>query len=273
MLNKLTKYYGVTTAAGCRWRGNYAKAACVAAVLSVIASCSSGDNEASERRLLDCAGISEILRPGSLRANIYDEHLDSMPDGGVRMKINYLGGYLAKVFNDSNYVHLEAARRIGIVPINCISDAWNIRRPIVKIESCENYYVDELTHSMPFLVPEAARLLDDIGRNFRDSLAARGGGAYRVKVTSVLRTPATVRALRRRNGNAVEESTHLYGTTFDISYSQFICDNDSLARTQEDLKNLLGEVMNDLRTRGRCYVKYERKQACFHITACNSDSV
>lgn len=241
--------------------GCFLMAICFAAV-----SCGPGKEDA-ERCLLDRAELSEMLRPVPLRTNIYEEHLDSMPDGCVKMKINYLGGYLARVFNDSNHVHLEAARLIGIDPIEDAADAWNIRRPVVKIASCENYYVDDLTHSMPFLVPEAAMLLDDIGRSFRDSLSSRGGGAYRIKVTSVLRTPATVKALRRRNGNAVEESTHLYGTTFDISYSQFICDDDSLARSQEDLKNLLGEVMNDLKRHGRCYVKYERKQACFHVTA------
>lgn len=119
---------------------------------------------------------------------------------------------------------------------------------------------------MPYLVPEAAALLRDVGRGFNDSLAARGGGAYRVKVTSVLRTPVTVKKLRRRNVNAVATSAHLYGTTFDISYAKFICDSDTLPRTQEDLKNLLAEVLADLRNRNRCYVKYERKQACFHIT-------
>ena len=40
-----------------------------------------------------------------------------------------------------------------------------------------------------------------------------------------------------------------------------------MARTQEDLKNLLGEVIENERRNGRCYVKYERKQSCYHVTA------
>ena len=83
----------------------------------------------------------------------------------------------------------------------------------------------------------------------------------------MLRTPRLIRRLRRRNGNAVDTSAHLFGTTFDISYAKFICDSTRVPRTQEDLKNLLGEVVADFRARGRCYVKFERKQACFHITA------
>ena len=32
------------------------------------------------------------------------------------------------------------------------------------------------------------------------------------------------------------------------------------------LKNILGQVLYDLRSQDRCYVKYERVQPCFHIT-------
>jgi hypothetical protein len=28
----------------------------------------------------------------------------------------------------------------------------------------------------------------------------------------------------------------------------------------------LAEVLNDMRKQGRCYIKYEVKQSCFHIT-------
>lgn len=201
-------------------------------------------------------------------ANPWDRHLEAMPDDGcVKLRINPIGGSLAKVFDDVNALHLEAARQIGIDTISSDAEAWRIKRPIVEIRSCREYYVDDLTHSYPFLVPEAARLLADIGSAFNAELAARGGGAYRIKVTSVMRTPLTVGQLRRVNRNASVESAHQYATTFDISYGKFICDDDSQPRrTQEDLKNLLAEVLQQLRAQGRCYVKYEYKQACFHIT-------
>lgn len=200
--------------------------------------------------------------------NPWDSHLPAMPDDGcVKMKINPIGGSLAQVFDDVNALHLEAARELGIDAVGSDGDAWRLRRPIVEIRSCREYYVDELTHSYPFLVPEAARLLADIGAAFNAELEARGGGAYRIKVTSVMRTPRTVGRLRRVNRNASAESAHQYATTFDISYGKFICDDDSQPRrTQEDLKNLLAEVLHRLRSLGRCYVKYEYKQACFHIT-------
>ncbi len=40
-----------------------------------------------------------------------------MPDGGcVKLKINPIGGSLPRVFNDSNYIHLNEAQAIGINP-------------------------------------------------------------------------------------------------------------------------------------------------------------
>ena len=191
--------------------------------------------------------------------------VDSMPPGGKRIRVRMLGS-LRKVFNDSNYIHLGVARKYGITPIMKISDAWNLKVPVIRVVPTETYYIDKLTYSLPYLVPRAKKLLDDIAQTWKDSLTARGGGDYRLKVTSMLRTPATIKKLRRRNTAAVDSSAHQYGTTFDISFVKFVCDNPSNPRTAEDLKNLLAEVLYDLREEGRCYVKYEHKQGCFHIT-------
>ncbi len=203
----------------------------------------------------------------TIAVNPYDSHLEEAPDDDcVRIHINNIGP-LRKVFNDSNHVQLQAAKALGFDPIETSGDIMKIRHALVEVKSCKEFYLDELTHSFPFLVPEASELLHDIGKAFNDSLASRGGGEYRIKVTSVLRTSASVRRLRRVNRNATEESTHAYGTTFDISYSKFICDNANAPhRTFEDLKNLLAEVLDDMRKQGRCYVKFEYKQSCFHIT-------
>ena len=206
----------------------------------------------------------EILRPEPLDTSARI-HIDEMPPGGLRLPVDR-SIRIGREFADLNPTHLASARRIGISPLMSDDDAWFPTRPIVKLETCENFYIDRLTHSLPYLVPEAAVLLNDIAGAFRDSLTARGGGDYRVKVTSLLRTEATIRRLRRRNVNATSNSAHLYGTTFDISYSNFICDSDSIPRTAEDLKLLLAEVLRQFRSEGRCWVKHERKQSCFHIT-------
>lgn len=203
------------------------------------------------------------------------EHIDSvsrwdtplpMADATVRMPVNYMGR-LHQAFNDSNYVHWAAADSIGIVPLSDLRSHWQLRRPLVKITSCRDFYLEPLTHSVPYLVPEAAAMVHEIGRRFTDSVAARGGSRYRMRITSVTRTPETVRLLRRHNVNAVDSSVHQLATTVDISYARFIPDADNpVPRSVDDLKGVLAEVLAAMRDEGKLYVKYERKQPCFHTT-------
>ena len=192
------------------------------------------------------------------------------PDSAVKMhrlKVCPIGSY-TRVFNDLNAEHLAEARRIGIKPISSLYDAYNLRVPIMRISTCNDFAVDELTHSLPYLVPQATRLLHDIGRSFSDSVMARGGKKYKIRVTSVTRTDHTVARLRRGgNVNATVESAHRYGTTFDVSYIRFVCCDSSYVVAPQDLRGILAEVLDYYRDEGRCLVKYEVKQGCFHITA------
>ncbi len=131
--------------------------------------------------------------------------------------------------------------------------------------------MDSLTHSIPYLIPGAASLLDTIGHNFLDSLTAKGLNPNKIIVTSVLRTQDDVKRLRRRNGNASPNSAHFYGTTFDVSWKRFQKIEDEDGRPLQDvsadtLKLVLSEVLRDLRKADKCYIKYELKQGCFHIT-------
>lgn len=179
----------------------------------------------------------------------------------------YFTGRLYEVFNDSNHQQLTFAQSLGIQPITDIRGLYRTARPIVRVASCKAYTVDSLKHSLPFLVPEAERLLRDIGRDFADTLLKRGGSPHRIIATSLLRTPASVKRLRRVNRDATENSTHQYGTTFDISYVRFHCLDSTRQIGQETLKNLLAETLLKYRNQGRCMVKYERHTGCFHITA------
>ena len=195
---------------------------------------------------------------------------DTAPDAGcMRLRTNAVNH---RLFGDLNDVQLRHARAGGIKVVETPADAWLNTRGIVAVRSDSNMYIDSLTHSYAYLTPAAAGLLREIGRRFCDSLDARGGGDYRIKVTSLLRTPVTVGRLRRVNRNATTESAHQYGTTFDISYRKFICDNSrGTRRSFDDLSALLAEIIGDLRAEGRCLVKRERKQACFHITVANNE--
>lgn len=179
--------------------------------------------------------------------------------------------HYAEAFPDTNAVQLTAARKWGVSPVKNREDAEARKRELVYIGSNPYYHVDPLYSSIPYLVPHAAVLLQDIGQAFFDSLYVKGVPFHKLIVTSVLRSQEDVVKLRRRNGNATENSCHLYGTTFDICYNRYktVEDPAGPARRQvrnDTLKWVLSEVLRDMREQGRCYIKYEVKQGCFHMT-------
>ena len=175
-------------------------------------------------------------------------------------------------FDDLNAVQLKSAKAIGISPVASREEAEKLKKKLVEIGPCDYYDMDSLTHSIPYLVPKASELLEAIGVNFLDSLENKGLNPNKVIVTSVTRTKEDVKRLRRTNGNASMNSCHFYGTTFDISWKRFTKVEDPDGRPMQDvsadtLKLVLAEVLRDLKKEERCYVKYELKQGCFHITA------
>lgn len=167
-------------------------------------------------------------------------------------------------FPDENDVQLIAARKNGVGPVIDRQDAMKRMKELVYIGANPMYDVKELHNSVPYLVPKAQLLLQDIGHNFFDSLQLKGMPLNKLLITSVLRTKTDIAKLRRHNANAKENSCHLYGTTFDISYNHYVPVTGKVG--QDSLKLVLCEVLADLRAQNRCYVKYERHQGCFHIT-------
>lgn len=181
------------------------------------------------------------------------------PKGEFRYFRNY-----QRTFNDMNDRHLRAAKEWGIQPVMADGDFEKQRRKLTEIKSCRHYAVDNLTHSLPYLVPRAEKLLETIGRNFRDSLDSKGLPDRKIIVTSVLRTAGTVKQLQKKNINASANSAHIYGTTFDVAYARY---RGAAKEETDKLKTVLAEVLRDLRNEKKCYVRYEFKQGCFHITA------
>ena len=177
----------------------------------------------------------------------------------------------AREFNDLNETQLAVAQAIGVPPVEDREAAEKMKKRLVELKDNDLYTVDSLTHSIPYLIPSAAGLLERIGRNFRDSLSAKGLNPNKLVVTSVLRTESDVRSLRMGNINVSENSTHRYGTTFDLSYWRYVKVPELRGRAYEDvppeyLRATLSQVLKDLHDEGACFVKYEKKQNCFHIT-------
>ena len=172
-------------------------------------------------------------------------------------------------FRDLQSKQEQAARAIGLsTPPQNRQQAAKMRSQLTKIKTNDYYIVDSLTHSIPYLVPAAAAELESIGREFADILQRNGLPHYRFYVTSVLRTKDDIKHLQKSgNINATTNSCHNYGTTFDLAYFRF----NKVTRTreymhQDNLKLVLGQVLLNHQRAGKIYVKYEHKQACFHIT-------
>lgn len=188
----------------------------------------------------------------------------------VRNRINSVPGF-SRTFPDNNDVQLVSANKYGVKPVENREDAENRKKELVFVGANPYYFIDPLRSSIPYLVPRAAVLLNDIGRAYYDSLRIKNIPLHQIIVTSVLRSKEDVMKLRNYNGNATENSCHLYGTTFDVCYNRYKTINKldgSKGRMvrNDTLKWVLSEVLRDMRENNRCYVKYEVKQGCFHIT-------
>lgn len=175
--------------------------------------------------------------------------------------------HYSQLLNDLQDVQIVAAQKNGIGNDFTREDLTSGKFKVTHIETNKRYIVDELTHSSPYLVPKAADLLDDMGKAFQDSLFMRGYNRnHRFIVTSVTRTREDVESLTRRNVNATENSCHCYGTTFDISYTRFDKPANHAVTNDDKLYQVLMQVAYDYQQAERCYVKWEHRQKCLHIT-------
>ncbi len=178
--------------------------------------------------------------------------------------------HFGNTFPDQQDVQIVAASKHGVAPVQNREEAEHSKGKLVYVGSNPFFYVDKLNNSIPYLVPRASVLLQDIGRAYFDSLQIKGIPLHKIIVTSILRTKDDVSKLRTRNGNATENSCHLYGTTFDVCYNrykQIQTEKQPRRQVQNDtLKWVFSEVLRDFRNKNRCYIKYEVKQGCFHIT-------
>lgn len=192
------------------------------------------------------------------------------PDGSLPHHPIFSVPHFGKTFPDMNDVQLVAANKWGVQPVENREAAAERKGKLVYVGSNPYFYIDELHSSIPYLVPKASVLLQEIGKTFFDSLQIKGIPLHKIIVTSVMRTREDVTKLRTHNQNASRNSCHQYGTTFDVCYNRYqtVSPPDETRRKvrNDSLKWVLSEVLRDMREKKRCYVKYEVHQGCFHIT-------
>ena len=172
-----------------------------------------------------------------------------------------------RAFHDLQDKQKAAALANGLAPFRSraeIEESFGklrLTRKLVRIETNPKYIVRELTTSSPYVVPKVRDLLEDIAVRFQEKTQSKA----RFMVTSVLRTEEDVAKLRKTNVNASTNSCHCNATTIDISYVRFGVDRVR-PRDNYQLRLALAQTLHELRKEGRCYVKIERKQYCYHIT-------
>jgi len=176
--------------------------------------------------------------------------------------------------NDLNEVQIIHAEKNGLKQPFQTNDEFNAKiadfvQKSILIEVTENrfYQLKSLTHSQPYLIPEAVDMLDEIGYRFQEKLKEKKYHNYKFRITSLLRTAETQSSLSHRNGNATKSlSCHLYGTTVDISYKNFYDTKlDSITSTMQAVTTLT-KVLMEMRKECKFLCVRERHQSCFHIT-------
>jgi hypothetical protein len=164
----------------------------------------------------------------------------------------------------------ESARITGIE--KC-SDEKDIKERVysgqlLKVRNTRRYRVEEMTHSYPYLTPDSRKLLKEIGKRFNEKVAGDGLKGSKFIITSMTRTSEMIKNLGRTNINASDNSPHLNGNAFDISYSRFHI--RKLTVTECDkwyMKEALAEVIWQLRQEKQCWATHEKQQGCFHVVS------
>lgn len=170
--------------------------------------------------------IEVILTPTPLPSLQYD---------GVRNYIGPIGasdGALRQLFNDKNAVQLAAAKKYGIRPLATDASLPALVEDSALVKVPRSNHLTNSTCTYPYLTPEAYDMLLEIAARYNEKC----GGRSRLRFTSGLRTEDFIRNhLRKKNGNSVTNSAHLYGTTFDLSYAYMNPEHkEALARTLKE---------------------------------------
>jgi hypothetical protein len=139
------------------------------------------------------------------------------------------------------------------------------RGDLIRVpEVGRGFHLDRLTHSEPFLLPSAMKVLESMSQRFADAMEGTEDEGVSIRITSLTRTQSQQKRLRRRNANAFNgQSTHNYGASFDIAFidrpnNGIKCGGPSWS---------LQSILQDMQEKGEILVIPEGN--CMHITPRN----
>ncbi len=184
-----------------------------------------------------------------------------MPEAVEVFEVPDLKDYKARLRKNSYPKHLATAEEKGAGLILDDEQLFQLVEAgmLVEVSSGIGYEVEKLTHSHPYLTPEAKKVLEEIGQTYE---ALVGDGEF-FTVTSGTRTIEQQKKLGRRNRNATKgTSSHSYGLSVDISYIRFNGEKSWNWKKRKKLE----KVLSYFQEQNKIYAIKERKQNCFHIT-------
>ena len=188
---------------------------------------------------------------------------------------------------DKNAAQIAVAQRLGIraggeAEIQRLTRAGRL---VALGDSTEYWVLRNMTHSVPYVTPDARKLLVEVGRRFHARLDSAGLPRYRMKITSAMRTDESQAQLRKINANASRiVSAHEYGTTVDVSHERFAvpAPPDSVSPAAWALRSsmleevgktngramqaILGRILLEMRDQGDVMVMMEDRQTVYHFT-------
>ena len=150
-------------------------------------------------------------------------------------------------FPDLQEVQIVSAKKWGVSPVWNRQEAEGRKSELVYVGSNPNFFIEPLYWSIPYLVPRAAVLLQDIGRNFLDSLQVKGVSAHKIIVTSVMRTKEEVERMRAQQA----EDTAIAQMKIEELKERVLKTRAEVAAGQQRLLQQAQGLQDDLRLRLR----------------------
>ncbi len=165
--------------------------------------------------------------------------------------------------------YMDRSVKQGIQPVantQGLRKAYRAKK-LVLVEAKQGFVLDTFQYSYAFLTPYAAKILEEIGTVFEDSLAQSPLKGCRLIVTSMTRTKHTVAKLVRKNRTAVKRSPHLNGNSFDISFSRFSASKSLSTVEKKYLQTVIAQILVRFKKDIKIWVTHEVREECLHIVA------
>lgn len=191
--------------------------------------------------------------------------------------------------------HVAAARSLGPrVRNETILDSLVDAGHLVRLADSTGHWIVRERTAPTHVVAPMVTLLETVAGRFQERLAELDLPAYRIEVTSALRTSEHQARLRGSNANAAAGvSSHEFGATVDLSYAAFAPPADApetvpdhappglhphleriadlalesvSARKSRELGKIFSQVLREAQDEGLALVIYERQQTVYHLT-------